>query len=1014
MTFQSRLKGAAAPIALSIALLAQPAFAQDDASTDTTPAAGATEVASADDNVIIVTGSRLAQAAVTAQPTQSLQGQTLTDLGYTNIGQALTELPTFGVPGNSPVGTQGSFGAGQTFVNMYDLGAQRTLTLVNGNRFVSSGSSSIFGAVSGAPVDVGQIAPALVDHIDAVSVGGAPIYGSDAIAGTVNVILKKDYEGISIDGSYGISDKSDAQDYNGSLLVGKNFADGRGNVTLNVYYDHQDGLTTAARRVTAGDIFNGVNPSPDPNAPTYLRYSGGYRYSIFTNTGSPLAIDYYPVVFGEAAGAITNDQGQPLIFNKAGQLTVYNPGIPLGNGITEAGGDGFAIDDYGNFLANNECIQGTLLANYEFSDHLRFHGEFWLGRDKASNVADQPYYNTYAFNDPGLPNGDLILSTDNPYLSAADRQTIIDNLAANGLPTDQFYLARANTDLSTGAFTTTTTLVRGVAGVDGDFNVGDHALTWEATFNYGRTDSKTKSREIVNANYANALDAVMDGSGNIVCRPGYTSATIPTFSSTCAPLDIFGYGNASQAALDYITAPSETHQIDTQLDFVADVRGDLFKLPGGDAQFVLGYEHRRESQSFDPGAFFRGELQPDGTYAQYGGSIPITPVSGSYNTDEGFGELTIPLVSPDMNWSFIHSFDLHGAARYTDNSLTGGSWSYTAGATLEPVRGLTLRGNYTSSFRAPAVTELFAPRGSVFELANDPCDARFLADGTNPTARAANCAAAGLPPDFQSDIVDFSIQGSAAGNQNLQNEQAKSWTAGAVFAPVFAPGLKISADYVSINISNEIASPGVQSILNACYDANDYPNNFWCGQFTRDSSGQITDYHDDYFNISVEKFRALQASLNYTLPLSRWGLPDSFGALNLSANWLHTYKHYYQVGLDDKTHVLNGIPDPKDAIQGNIDWATKRFDWLWQVTYYGPTQVDPDAGPGTYQFPNVNAYWMINTSIGVKATDNIKLRLIVDNVFNLGIPYPYTSYSQNKYYDAIMGRYFRFNVGVTF
>src|SRR3569623_295619 len=107
------------------------------------------------------------------------------------------------------------------------------------------------------------------------------------------------------------------------------------------------------------------------------------------------------------------------------------------------------------------------------------------------------------------------------------------------------------------------------------------------------------------------------------------------------------------------------------------------------------------------------------------------------------------------------------------------------------------------------------------------------------------------------------------------------------------------------------------------------------------------------------------------------------------------------VGLDDKTHVLGGIPDPKDAVQGNIDWATKRFDWLWQITYYGPTKVDPDAGPGTYEFPNVNAYWMINTSIGFKPTDNIKLRLIVDNVFNMGIPFPYTSYSQNKYYDAI-------------
>ncbi|MBO9499356.1 MAG: TonB-dependent receptor [Novosphingobium sp.] len=1012
MKIQTRLKGAAAPVALVIAFLAQPAFAQDDAAAPADSTTATPTLASADDE-IIVTGSRLSQTAVTAQPIQAVEGGTLVDQGYTNIGQALTELPTFGVPGNSNVGSQGSFGAGQTFVNLYNLGAQRTLTLVNGNRFVSSGSSSIFGSVQGSPVDLGQIAPSLVQRIEIVSVGGAPTYGSDAIAGTVNVILKKDYDGISMDASYGNSPKyGDASDYNFSLLAGKNFADGRGNVTLNVYFDKQQGVATSQRPATDGDrIFNGSDPT---GTYAYARYRGGLHYSLFTNTGMPLAYDTYPVVGGSAYGSITNASGQALFFSPGGALQVYNPGTPLANGITEAGGDGFPINDYGNLLAKDQRIQGTLLANYELTDNIRFHGEFWLGQSKASNVAEQPYYSTAAFADAGDPNGNLILSTSNPFLSGADQQAIKDSLAANGLPTDQFYMARANTDLSSGAFTTTTTLVRGVGGFDGDFNVGDHKWTWEATFNYGRTTSSTKSREIINQNFLNALDAVKDSSGNIVCRPGYTSASIAAFSDTCAPLDVFGYGLASQAALDYITAPAKTRQVDTQLDIVADLKGALFTLPGGDVQFVVGYEHRRESQSFDPGAFFRGELQQDGSYAQYGGSIPITPVSGAYNTDEGFGELTIPLVSPDMNVSFIHSFDLHGAARYTDNSLTGGFWSYTGGATLEPIKGFAFRGNYTRSFRSPAVTELYAPVASVYETADDPCDARYIDSGPNPATRAANCAAAGVPANFQSNIVDYTVLGSSGGNTDLQNELAKSWTAGAVFTPAFVPGLRLSADYVSIDISNEIASPGVTSLLNACYDSATYPNVDACNTFTRDSDGQIVDFQDSYTNIAIEKFRALQATLDYSLPLSRLGMSEKAGALKLSVNWLHTYTHYYKVGSDDITHVVTSYTDPKDAVQGNLDWATKRFDWLWQVTYYGPTVVDPDAGAGTYEYPNVDAYWMFNTSIGFKVNDTMKLRLLVDNVFNIGVPFPQTSFSTNKMYDAVMGRYVRLNVSLDF
>jgi outer membrane receptor protein involved in Fe transport len=968
--------------------------------------------ADAMNRVIIVTGSRLVTQSLAAQPPVVVTGQNLENYGYTNIGQALTQLPQFGVPGNSTAGPQGSFGAGQTFVNLYDLGSQRTLTLVNGNRFISSATSSFFGAVQGSPVDLGEIAPDLVDHIDVVSVGGAPIYGSDAIAGTVNVILKKNYEGFTASGSTGISGQGDAGDQNISLLAGKNFADGRGNITASFYYDHQDGLPTSARSAIGGNkIFNGSDPT---GTYSYARFAGGLHYSVFTNTGMPLIADDIPIYNGSPAAAVTNAAGQALFFNGAGHLVPFKDGTVLGNGITEAGGDGFPIDDYGNFLTNSERIQGTLLGHYDISDHVRFHGEFWLSRNTATNVADQPYYSTALFAGAGQPNGNLILSTSNPFLSAADQATIRANLDAAGLPDDTFYMARANTDLETGSFTSRSTTWRVVAGLDGDFTAGSHNFTWDATFNYGHVSTDTKQRELVTQNFYNALDAVLDPSGNITCAPGYTNATIATYSSTCAPLDIFGNGHASQAALNYITAPAQTHQVNTQLDIVADLKGDVARLPGGTIRFALGYEHRRESQSFDPGAFYRGELQPDGTYVQYGNSIPIVPVAGSYHTDEGFGELQIPVVSPDMGISFIHSLDLNAAARFTQNSITGGFWSYTGGGSLAPVEGLVFRGNYTRSFRSPSVTELFAPESQVFDTGNDPCDHRFLTSGPNPAVRAANCAAAGLPADFQSNIVDFTAEGTGAGTPTLKNEKGDSWTAGVVIAPKVVPGLKLTGDYVSIDITNEIREATITALMDACYDSPSYPNDPACNTFTRDASGQVVDFQENFLNIAIERFRAFQTTLSYALPLSKLGLSEGAGTLNFSANWLHTFDHYYKLGDTDIQHVVTQYTDPTDAVQGNIDWATKRFDWLWQITYYGPSKVDPNTAAGTYQYPNVDPYWMVNTSIGIKANDHFNIRLIIDNIFDLGIPFPNTDYSSNKYYDAIMGRYFRLNAQVKF
>jgi outer membrane receptor protein involved in Fe transport len=535
------------------------------------------------------------------------------------------------------------------------------------------------------------------------------------------------------------------------------------------------------------------------------------------------------------------------------------------------------------------------------------------------------------------------------------------------------------------------------------------------TVNYGRSTSSTSSRELVTQNFYNALNAVSDSSGKISCAPGYTNANTTTISSTCAPLNAFGYGNASQDAINYVTANAYTHQVNTQLDVQADIKGDLIKLPGGYAKGVAGYEYRRETSAFDPGAFYRGELQSDGSYAQFGNSIPITPVAGQFHTNEFFGELSAPFISPDNDVPFIHSLEANGAVRYVKHSLTGSFVAYTGGGTYAPVKGLTFRGNFTRSFRAPAITELFAPTGSVFNFANDPCDWRFITAGNNPAARQANCAAAGITQPFTSQVVDASVKGSSGGNPGLQNETANSWTLGAVVQPQQLRGLEISADYVNIDIRNEIATLSLDDLMSACYDSPGGTSPF-CSTFTRDSSGQVSGFTAGNYNIGQETFRALQGNMKYNLPLERLGLINA-GTLDLNVNYLHTFRHYYRVGSGDLQQVVNSQQDPANTFTATANYSRKSFNWMVQAIYYGSTKPAVNSPATDYQYPVVNSYVTFNSSVGVNVSKNINFRLIVDNVFNRGLPSPYTattSYAISRYYSAIMGRYFRLNVGVKF
>lgn len=999
--------------AITFSLIGGIAQAQDDPLPTREPAASSSSSSSNDE--IIVTGTRLPRAGYdTVEPAVVLGSEQMNLRGYTTVGKALQELPAFGVPDSSTVGDQaGSFGSGQSFVNFFGLGSQRTLTLVNSRRFIGSNTASIFGptGAGGTQVDLNLIPTLLVDRIETIAVGGAPIYGSDAIAGTVNIILKKNYEGFTLDGQYGLSSRGDADDWRIRGLAGKNFADGRGNITISGEYNRSSGLRYNDRKIMREGRF--FTTPGDPSSPYNQELYYDRTLPGMSQYGIPLVSDYFALSPAWASAfeydpAVLDGQGRALRFDPKGNLIPINFGTDTGTPVNSSGGNGFRLRDVSALLSPVERMIGTAQFNYELSDGIRFFSEAWFARTKGTELVDQPVYNSGLFGSAGDSSGNLIVPLSNPYLSSAARAAIQNAIATSPYSDDPnqdyFYLGRANTDLYSGRGSSTSTTYRFVAGFDGDIDFNDNKLHWEIVGIYGRSKSKGKSYEVVQQNFLNALNSTVDGSGNIVCAPGYTNSPIATGSSQCAPFNPFGQ-QISQAARDYITTIARPVSINTQKVFTANIGGNIFDLPGGKVGLVVGFEHREEKASFDPGRFFYGEEDPNDPTAprtSYGRSIPIDPVSGKYKTNEFFAELSLPIIGPDMNVPGFHSLSAKGAIRWVDNSITGKATTWTAGGEWKPISDVAFRGNYTRSIRAPAVTELFAPNGLIFDTADDPCDSRFINGGPNPANRAANCAAAGITQPFTSLIVDRTADESLSGNPNLTNETANSWTIGAVFRPSFVRGLTASVDWVNIKLRDAVVSLDDDSILNACYDATSYPSDA-CGRIDRDGSGQITFVRTGYLNAASYKYAGLLAQLDYVVPTPFLG---SDSAIKIGLNYSYIDKLETRVGTGDLDRSAGEIGYSKHKGTANLTYTNGGFSWLWQMQYYGPAKYDMDEAPNNRDYPKVSGVAFFNTTVAYDINDRFTVQLMVDNVFDKKPPFPSPGGGGSvTYFTGILGTY---------
>ena len=949
---------------------------------------------------VVVTGSRIARPDLDRlQPTTVVDTDTFDKRGYADIAQALQDLPAFGVQSASAANQQGGLGGvGQAFVDLYSLGSQRTLTLVNGRRFVSSNSSSFIDGASapGQQVDLNVIPVQLIERVETISVGGAPIYGADAISGTVNIILKKNFQGLALDAQAGVSNQGDAWNYRFSALGGRNFFDDRGNVTAVAEVVKSDGLVGTSRKDYASDLqfLAPLHPGPFARVLTPNTHVGPINTS-----GIPLLDDTFldPAKPAQTPAQIgvTNGAGQTLAFAPGSSaLTPYNLGQETGNPVFWQGGDGARLSQFSNLLAPQVRVNFDTLGNFKLTDHVSLVTEGWFSDTHAHALVAQPAYSSALFSGVGTPAGNLRISVNNPFLSAADRATLaaeLQNYGANTTPqtrqdpnwdAQHFYLARASDDLQNGSQSSTQVVARGVVGLTGDFSVFDRNYNWDTALSYGASRDESSTAQVILQNLYNAVDATTDASGHIVCAGNPVSAPVSTTGqAACTPLNIFGQGSPSAAARGYVVHDALAESFDTQRDFTINLNGDVMKLPAGEWRAAVGFENRRESATFTPDSFYSGGYGPN----------TVLPVEGAYRTNEIYAETLIPIIEPAQDLPALHQVELEGAVRRVSNSIAGTATTWTGGLRWSPIEDIQFRANKTKSIRAPAITELFLPPSTSFEFANDPCDKNYVTQGTAPARRAANCAAAGInAATFESNVVNASGQGLTSGNARLTSEVADSKTFGVVLRPHWVPQLSLAIDYIEINLTNAIEQLNLVEILDACYDAANYPNNASCSAFTRNSAGQITSFHDGFVNAGVLDFQGISASLNWSA-----ALPGSLGRINTRVNYLDTRKLLQVIGSASPQNLAGesgganpNIAVPKGKATLDIEYRKGSFSWDWQGQYYSGLNFDNTNTASSQDVLRVNPWWLIDSTLSYDVTSSFTTRLVVNNVFDKQPPYP--------------------------
>ncbi|ACL96375.1 TonB-dependent receptor [Caulobacter vibrioides NA1000] len=806
---------------------------------------------------IVVTGSRIARPDLTSSsPIAQVGAAELRASGVVNTENLLNTLPQ-AVPGITSNVNNGSNGTAT--VDLRGLGSNRTLVLVDGKRQTPT--------TQAGSVDLNLIPPALIKAIDVVSGGGSAVYGSDAIAGVVNFILKNDFEGLEFSAGYSETDKGEAPIYSADLTMGANFADRKGNVVLSLGYNKREALTQGQR--------------------------GGMLARAWGDNAARTG--FVP----SGSGAIEPGRVDPFVSGRVINLTGLgraptsaDSALFLSNGDVRRYDD--TVDTY-NFAPVNyiqtpqERFSVTSLASYEVKPGLTAYakGNFVNSR-VVTQLAPTPVGNrVFRFT---LDN--------NPFLTAAAKT------ALNGLGSTTAYSIPTSSPWATGTYTDVDTDGDGLfETVTGVFNkrlsdVGPRV----SSFNFsgfqiqlglkGDLDFINGGFDVYyqygNTNGSNSLlgdTSLVRIQQGLLLNAAGTGCADP--SGGCVPVNIFGQGTMSAAAANFIKTRINSSQDYEQQYGGFSINGDTanqFSLPAGPIGFAVGFEYRAEEFAFNP--------SQDLATGNLTGFNASPPVAGRFDVYEGYAEVLVPLLK---DLPLVKSLDLELAGRTSD--YTGqpkAVQTYKVAGSWKVYDDLMLRASFNRAIRAPSIGELYAPQSNGFPTATDPCSARAA---PNAAVRQA-CINSGVSASVVGLLnANQQTQTLSGGNPSLRPEEGETLTLGAVYTPSWISGLSFTLDFYNIKVTDAIDTfgGGTANLMNVCYGplVNGNPNSPYCKAIVRLANGSIDYVVSTNQNVASRELEGLDFGVTYKTSLEDLGLPD-WGTLSVRSlytnTWLYTIK----------------------------------------------------------------------------------------------------------------------------
>ncbi|HVC29335.1 MAG TPA: TonB-dependent receptor [Gammaproteobacteria bacterium] len=953
---------------------------------------------------IEVTGSRILRTNVeTAQPITVITHKQIQETGLTSVGQVLQQLTQAGPALNTAVNNGGN---GQTQIDLRYLGSSRVLVLVNGRRWIPG---------LGGAVDLNQIPVSIIDHVEILQDGASAIYGSDAIAGVVNIITIKNFNGAEANAYMGMYDghgvgggwDGKTQEYDFTIGSSGN----HGGVVMNVSYVNQSPVWAGQRTMSAEPIWGEGAQTGSSGIPSGRFWLEG------------------PVLGGQTFGQATCAPYNPPQSNGTCNMTLLTPGqtsqpVPINNFTNYTSADAYNYAPANYLVTPSERTGLYVQGHYNLADNLTFTTEVMYNRrDSQELLAAMPVFIGLASGQHanGLPIG---IGASNPYnpfgidlVGSRSQWCVVQNNCSTN-PNELLFLSgRRMIEAGNRIYARNVATYMFRSGLNGYFNALGSEWDWDAGYSYGNNYETDITTGLFNTlNLAQALDA-----------PGFTPCSQ---SPGCVPFNWFG-GNPSitPAMLNYVLFEAHDVVENTMRDYTANITGNLAQLPAGPLGVALGAEYLE----------YDGFSHPDATTASGNTSGNVTqPTDGRQWTHAEYVEFNIPLVT---DAPFMKSVSLDLANRWSQFSWKGGEPTSTnygvmhhTGATTgraalrwQTTNDLLLRASWSQGFRVPSLSDLYFGNSTSYPHATDPCapGPNGSYSGTGPLPPGCN-GVEHIQPNSQ-------FQATVGGNPNLTPEKAISQSVGFVYNPSWLPGFDFSADYYKITLVNAVSAIGVETILNGCYVSQ---NQNYCKLITMQGT-TVTNILDTNLNIGGERTSGIDMSSHYRLPSTRvgdfklgldWTFLRSFVETIPNSQSPTGFSNMEMVGT---TTSVGGFPSQR--ANADVAWNYGNWSALWQIQYIdsmheGCTPLTIKLGycsdPTGYYAPTAS---MGTNYLGRTIYHNAQMTYHVDswnadftfgirNIFDKQPPAALTAFGPSFLTELypIPGRFFYARVGVKF